>query len=107
MEKEKKEATQKLSYEQLNQALSELHMQYQKLTQEYRKALDALNNRDFEYTSFFLSILFKVIEHPEMYQDEFVKWAVQNVQAAIQSFAEIMDWSVEENAQATQEEHNK
>ena len=85
---EKKNQQKKLSYEELNRAASELHVQYQKLVVEYQKAMEALRNRDFEYTSVFIQMLFKVMEHPEMYKDEFVKWASESIQEAITSFAE-------------------
>lgn len=78
----------KLSYEELSKAASELHVQYQKLMAEYQKALEALRNRDFDYTSFFLQMLFKVMDHPEMYKDEFVKWASDNIEAALTTFAD-------------------
>ena len=77
----------KLSYEELNKAASELHMNYQKLMVEYQKALEALNNRDFEYTSFYLTMLFKVMEHPEMYKDDFVQWAADNIEEILREFA--------------------
>lgn len=78
----------KLTYEELKQRLSDLHVQYQKLVQEYQKAMEALRNRDFEYTSFFLQMLFKVMEHPEMYTNEFVAWCSKNIEQAIMTFAE-------------------
>ena len=78
----------KLSYEELSQAASDLHVQYQKLVVEYQKAMEALRNRDFDYTSFFLSMLFKVMEHPEMYNDKFVSWCSENIEGALTSFAE-------------------
>lgn len=87
-EKNKNQQPKKLSYEELSKAASELHVQYQKLVAEYQKAMEALQNRDFDYTSFFLQMLFKVMEHPEMYTDEFVKWASTNIEAALMSFAD-------------------
>lgn len=87
---ENKNKENRLSYDELNKVASELHQNYQKLMGEYRKALEALNRRDFEYTSFFLQMLFKVTEHPELYRDEFVKWAVENIEGALTSFAENM-----------------
>lgn len=98
MSQEKKNE-QKLTYEQLNNAFCELHTQYQKLTAEYRKALEALNNRDFDYTSFFLTMLFKVLEHPEMYKEDFVKWAAENVQNALTSFAAHMEQAFSDEAE--------
>ncbi len=82
------EENRKLTYEELSQALGDLHVQYQKLAQEYQKALEALRNRDFDYTSFFLSMLFKVMDHPEMYNDDFVNWATRNIETALRTFAD-------------------
>lgn len=89
MEEKKNNQTQKkLSYEELSQAASELHMQYQKLVAEYQKAMEALQNRDFEYTSFFVQMLFKVIEHPEAYTDEFYNWSATHIQDILMGFEE-------------------
>ena len=90
MEEKKKPAQQKLSYEELAKNFGELHLQYQKLVAEYQKAVEALNNRDFDYTSFFLSMLFKVMEHPEMYNDKFVEWAGKHIEDALYSFDKAM-----------------
>jgi hypothetical protein len=99
---EKKNQSKKLSYEELSQAASDLHVQYQKLMAEYRKAIEALNSKDFEYTSFFLSALFKVLDHPELYKDQFVSWCVENIEGALTTFAESMR-PKEEKAEATDE----
>ena len=77
----------KLSYEELSKAASDLHVQYQKLMIEYRKVREALDRREFEATSFFVQMLFKVIDHPEMYKDSFVKWCVENIESILTSFA--------------------
>lgn len=90
MEEKIKKQPEKLSYEELAKNFGELHLQYQKLVNEYRKAMEALNNRDFDYTSFFLSMLFKVMEHPEMYTDEFTKWASEHIMDALYSFDKSM-----------------
>lgn len=97
--KTKKEEPKKLSYEELNKAASNLHIQYQKLYAEYQKAMQALSDRSFEYTSFFLSMLFKVMEHPEMYSEEFTKWCAGNIEASLRSF--------EENAKQQEEKANE
>lgn len=91
MEEKKKTGQQeKLSYEELAKNFGDLHLQYQKLVVEYRKAMEALNSRDFDYTSFFLSMLFKVMEHPEMYSDEFVSWASKHIEDAMYAFDNAM-----------------
>lgn len=93
MEEKNKKAGQpeKLSYDDLAKNFGELHLQYQKLAAEYQKAVQALNSREFDYTSFFLSMLFKVMEHPEMYADEFVNWTTQHIQDALYSFDSAMN----------------
>lgn len=97
-EKQKAGQPEKLSYEQLSKAASDLHVNYQKLSamyqqlsDQYEKAVEALKNREFDYTSFFLSMLFKVMEHPEMYADDFVNWTVQHIQDALYSFDSAMN----------------
>lgn len=101
MEEKNVKKQEKLSYEELEKVASELHTNYQKLMAEYQKAIKALNDREFEYTSFFLGCLFRVMEHPEMYTDEFTKWASKNIEAALTSFAE----NANKNAEA--EEHKE
>ena len=87
MEENKAKEQKKLSYEELNQAASELWQANQKLTQQIQQMQKALENRDFDYSSFFLSMLFKVTEHIDLYTDEFKKWTIENIQAALTSFA--------------------
>ena len=77
---------QKYSYEQLTQIASELSIQNQKLVEKLRQLQGALENRNFDYTSFFLSMLFKVVEHKEAYKEEFVSWCVQNIEQSLVSF---------------------
>ena len=90
MEEKKKPGQEKLSYEQLAKNFGELHLQYQKLYAEYQKAMEALNNRDFDYSSFFLSALFRVLEHPEMYNDKFVERASKHVEDALYAYDKAM-----------------
>lgn len=85
-----KKEQKKLSYEELSQRYGELSYQHQRLTEEYRKAVAALQSRDFDYTSFFLSMLFKVVEHPEMYSDDFIPWVTKHIEDALYSFDEFM-----------------
>lgn len=89
-EKKKNGQPEKLSYDELKQRFGDLFGQYQKLSAEYQRAMEALNNRDFDYTSFFLSMLFKVMEHPEMYSEEFVSWASKHIEDALYAFDNAM-----------------
>lgn len=102
MEVKKQVKDQKLSYEELSRAASELHVNYQKLQQKYVEAMEALRNRDFEYTSFFLQMLFKVLDHPEQYTQDFVDWSVKNIEGALQSFADSMSEAAEKEEKATE-----
>lgn len=95
---EGKAQNKKLTYEQLSKALNDIHLQYNKLMAEYQKAMEALRNRDFDYTSFFLTMLFKVMDHPDMYNKEFVSWCSASIEAALTSFSDSMKSSAEEAA---------
>ena len=85
MEEERKESTPKLSYDELKNNFDNLMMQYQKLMGEYRQAIDSLNQLD--YTQFFLGLLFRVMEHPNRYNEKFVNWCSANIEGAVQAFA--------------------
>lgn len=100
-EKKKPGQTEKLTYEQLAQKFGELSLQYQKLVVEYQRAMEALDARDFDYTSFFLSMLFKVMEHPEIYKDTFVTWASGKIENTLYSFDKAMSGQPEKKADET------
>lgn len=89
----------KLTYDELNKACADLHQNYQRLAAEYQKAVQALNNRQFDYMSFLLQMLFKVMEHPEMYSQEFVKWASANIEESLQEFAKSLAPAEPENGE--------
>ena len=77
----------KLTYEELSQKFGELYAQYQKATGYIQKLENAMSENTFNQTSFFISMLFKVMEHPEMYSTDFVKWAQENIESALRTFA--------------------
>ena len=89
--KKKQEQPEKLSYEKLNEIASNLHITNQKLYARVQELQEALSNKEFDYTSFFLSMLFKVVEHAEMYNAEFVEWTVKNIEDALRSFMASME----------------
>lgn len=93
-----------LTYEQLKSAFGELSAQYQKLVAEYQKVVGALNSKDFELQSFMLQAMFKVVEHIELYDEDFGKWCVAAIQEAITSLAVAMDKPEDEAKPATKEE---
>lgn len=82
---EKKPA--KLSYEELAQALNNMQLQYQKLSEAYQRAMLELDARSFDTIGFFLTMTFKALEHPELYTDEFIKWAPRQVENLLTQFA--------------------
>ena len=45
-------------------------------------------------------MLFKVMEHPEMYRDEFTKWCSENIEAALVGFADSSRKAQEESGEA-------
>lgn len=83
---EEKKKQEKLSYEQLQKTAGELYQQNQQLVQRLQQMQAALENRDFDYTSFFVSMLFKVMDHPEMYSDTFVQWASSKIEETLTAF---------------------
>ena len=90
MKQNNQKEKQKLSYEELSKAASDLHVQYQKLVVKYKEVVQALQNKEFEETSFLLSSLFKVLENHKHYDEIFVKWCADNVKAAITSYYDSM-----------------
>lgn len=93
-EKQKKE----LSYEELKKVASDLHMQNQKMSAYIQNMQNALNEQAFNQTSFFVSMLFKVLEHPEMHEQTFVDWAAKKVEEILKSFDEAISGEEEEKA---------
>lgn len=86
----------KLSYEELQKVAGELHQNYQRLMAEYRKAIETLNQREFEYNAFFLDKLFKVVENADRFEPYFVTWCSKNIQESISSFYEAMTKGAED-----------
>ena len=95
---ENKQKQKKLSYEELQKAAGDLYQQNQQLVHQMQQMQAALENKDFDYSSFFVSMLFKVMEHPEMYREEFVKWASDQIESALMSFAKVTEPTAEEKA---------
>lgn len=109
---EEKKQAQRLSYEKLNELAKELGINYQKLQQAYEglkkrydEALEALDDRAFQYNAFFLDRLFKVVEHPEMYKPEFVDWCVNNISASLVSFSKAGEQEAKEENKEKNEEN--
>lgn len=96
MEEKGTKKQEKLSYEELQKLAGDLSQQNQKMYQQIVQMRDALDRRDFDYSSFFLSMLFKVMEHPEMYSDDFVTWASKHIESALTAFAEAISKTPEE-----------
>lgn len=106
-ELKKQEEPKKLTYEQLSKAASDLHVQYQKLMHEYQKAMEALNDQSFNYNSFFLQMLFKVMEHPNRYPDKFIDWCSSNIQNSLVAFASAMNESAKKVEEAVEKKVNE
>ena len=81
MEEKKKQgqAQEKLSYDQLKQMASDLYQQNQQLHAQLK---------NFDVTSFFLSMLFKVMDHADKYDFQFVEWSKKNIQNTLTSFVD-------------------
>lgn len=87
-EKNKKPAQkpQEITFDQLKQYYGELSQRYQQLAAQNEQLQQALENQEFNYMSFYVSMLFKVMEHPEMYQEDFVSFAAKEIEDALRSF---------------------
>ena len=71
----------KLSYDELRSYYNELQIQYGKAMEHIQRLHAELDSR--ETTSFVLSTLFKVMEHPNRYSEKFIKWATANIEASV------------------------
>lgn len=69
----------KLSYEALKKTAADLYQQNMRLQHQLEQ---------FDSTSFILSMLFKVMDHKENYDYEFVDWVKKNIQGALTTFME-------------------
>lgn len=87
---EKKNAqgnAEKLSYEQLNKVASELSVQNKKMVEYIQNLQNALAESDFSRFSFFMTMLFKVMDHVELYDEKFVAWCTERIETGLQDFA--------------------
>ena len=87
----------KMSYDELKKFADGLYADYNKLMRDYRGAVNALNNIDA--TSFYLNAAFRVMEHPEMYSDKFVKECSDKIEYIVTKFADSMEPQQEENGE--------
>lgn len=101
---EKKQKKEKLSYEDLQKTAGDLYQQNQQLVQRIQQMQAALESRDFDYTSFFVSMLFKVMEHSEMYSDNFVSWAAGKIEGTLLAFDNAIEPKGEEEKKANEAE---
>ena len=98
--KQNKAEQKKLSYEDLQQKFGELYTSYQKAVDYIKKLESAMNEQTFNQTSFFISMLFKVMEHPEMYSTDFVAWATESIESALKAFSQV--FGDDSNAEKTE-----
>lgn len=89
------ENSKKLSYEELSKRFGELYAQYQKAMEYIQKLQNTLSDNNFNQISFFVSMLFKVMERPEMYNEDFIKWSQENIESALRTFADTFKESEE------------
>lgn len=90
---------QEITFEQLKQYYGELSQRYQQLAAQNEQLQKALEDQQFNYMSFYLSMLFKVMEHPEMYETKFTDWASKEIQDALRSFKEASEQAPEQKAE--------
>ena len=98
---EKKNTPKKLSYEELNRAAGDLYHQNQQLIARMKQMEEALADSEFNRMSFLISMLFKVVEHSEMYKPEFVAWSVDTIEQSLAGFAAGMEKPEQDNPETT------
>jgi len=79
-----------LTREELKANFDELSRQYEKAVSYIRQLQEQLKNRDFDYSSFYLSMLFKVIENNTVFSQEFVSKCSEEIEDALTSFHNAM-----------------
>jgi hypothetical protein len=84
--KQKQEKPEQITFEQLKGYYAELSQRYQQLASQNEQMRQALEDQQFNYMSFFVSMLFKVMDHPEMYNEDFVGWTAKEIEDALRSF---------------------
>jgi len=107
MEEKKQKTEKKLSYEELSQAASDLHVQYQKAVNYIQQLQDRLDQQAFSKTAFLLESMFKVMDHIELYDDDFATWAKNNIQGAIVSLYDEMTPPEKEESKQTENKETK
>lgn len=80
------EEKKKLSYEELQRLAGELDFENRKLMEHIGQLNAALDRKGFEYSAFFLSNLFRVMDKAEMYSTDFVAWCRKQIEEAMYSF---------------------
>lgn len=85
---ETKNKQEKLSYEQLNHMAGDLYQQNQQLVARIKQMQEALEDTEFNHLSFFLSMLFKVIDHPDSYTGDFVVWCTESIEHMLTGYAD-------------------
>jgi len=76
----------------------------EQLVNRVKQMAAVIENKSFDYMSFFVSMLFKVLEHPEQYKKEFVVWAASKIEDALLSFDEQINPKPEKTEEETKEE---
>lgn len=82
------QASEKIPYEKLNQIAGDLYQQNQALNGRVKQLQAAIDDIEFNKLSFFISMLFKVIDHPDSYKSDFVVWCTESIESALTGFAE-------------------
>lgn len=75
-----------LTREELKANLDELTIQYRKAVDYIQQLREELQKRDFDYSSFYLSMLFKVMENASAFSQEFVTNCASEIENALTSF---------------------
>ena len=88
-------APEKLTYEQLQKVAGELHQENQKMRKYIGELQQALQESDFNATSFAMQMMFRVVDHLEYYSEDFGKYCVDHIEKALKNFIDSMESAVQ------------
>lgn len=77
MEEKTKKAQEKLSVDQLKELVQNLSQENQMLVRRIQQT---------DYASMLLSMLFRVVENSDKFDQKFVSWCTEGIQSSIESF---------------------
>ena len=86
----------KLSYDELRMRMGQMQQDLRQATMQLRQADEYISSLQTQNLFSYMSFLFKVMEHPEMYKEEFLDLCVEDIVSLMTNLHEIMNPKHEE-----------